>query len=69
MTQRFTYLTKTQGDKEVILFDIKINGSFLVEVNSEYMQDKSKRYKFDTLEGATKKYESIKTRVAAQICG
>lgn len=64
MTTEFTYTTRTQGDKEVILFDKEIHGSFLVEVNPVTgMMDKCKQYKFNTLEEATKKFESIKKRV------
>ena len=68
MDGRFTYTTKTQGDKEVILFDIKIHGSFIVEVNpTTGMADKRKTYKFNTLEEATKKFKEIKKRKSLYI--
>ena len=63
MTTSFTYQTKLEN-KEVLLFDTKIHGSFLVEVVPEGgMADKIKSYKFDTLKGAVKKFNSIKKRV------
>ena len=60
----FTYYTKTQGHKKVLLFDRKIHGFFLVEVVPDTgFADRIKRYKFDTLEGAVNKFNSIKKRV------
>ena len=64
MTTTFTYYTQTAGNKEVILFDGIIHGSYLVEVNTiDGMTDKYKSYKFKTQEEANKKFESIKKRV------
>tara|TARA_R110002167_G_scaffold25756_1_gene89135 strand:- start:777 stop:1004 length:228 start_codon:yes stop_codon:yes gene_type:complete len=63
MTLSFTYQTKLEN-KEVLLFDIKMHGSYLVEVTPEgRMVDKIQTYKFDTYEGALKKFNSIKKRV------
>ena len=67
MTQSFTYQTKLD-DKEVLLFDTKIHGSFLVEVIPEgRMVDKIQSYTFETYEGALKKFNSIKKRVSSKI--
>ena len=64
MTQEFTYYTKTQGEKQVLLFDGLIHGYYLVEVNCIHgMSDKDKKYKFNTQVEANKKFESIKKRV------
>lgn len=61
----YSYYTKTQGEKEVILFDKAINNNFIVEVNvvNGYV-DKNRSYKFNTLAEATKKYNSIVKRVS-----
>ena len=68
MTTEFTYFTITQGEKRVLLYDTKIHGTFLVEVIPDTgMADKIRNYKFDTLEGAVKKFNSIKKRVANKI--
>ena len=67
MTDRFQYYTQN-GEKTVILFSKKVHGDFLVEViNSNGMCDKDRSYKFDTIEEATKKFNSIKKRVANKI--
>jgi len=61
----FNYYTQTQGEKEVILFDKSINNSFIVEVNVvDGCMDKNRAYKFNTLDEATKKYNSIVKRVS-----
>lgn len=68
MTNQFKYYTQSQGTKTVLLFDAKVHGSFLVEVAPETgMADKIKSYKFNTLEEATKKFNSIKKRVLNKI--
>jgi len=71
MKTKFKYYTQTQGYKEVILFtklfkDFR-GDYYLVEVNTEGFLDKYKSYKFNTLEEATKKYNSIKKRVLDKI--
>ena len=61
----FNYYTQTQGEKQVILFDKAINNSFIVEVNViDGCMDKNRTYKFNTLDKATKKYNSIVKRVS-----
>jgi len=68
MKKEFTYSTKTQGDKRVLLFDTKIHGSFLVEVIPDSgFADKIKSYKFNTLSAAIKKFNSINKRVSNNI--
>ena len=64
----FTYTTKTQGNKKVILFEKKIHGNYLVEVNPDWgMADNQRSYKYDNIMGAIKKFESIKKRVSHNI--
>lgn len=61
----FNYYTQTQGEKQVILFDKAIDNRFIVEVNViDRCTDKSRTYKFDTLDKATKKYNSIVKKVS-----
>jgi hypothetical protein len=68
MTTKFQYYTKTQGNKEVLLFDKlfkDVRGDYyLVEVNVvDGWMTQNNNYKFSTLKEATKKYNSIVKRV------